>query len=133
MDKLKFPKILSRASSKVITFNIIFVLVFLNIWDFIVSRELINAMVLGIIMFAPVTIMWKLNSFKASMLATLYSIFLSFVLAVFFAEGYQGGTGWLLKLGFWLPYLVVAVVNALWGLRIYSKYKEKIEASLNES
>lgn len=109
----------------IVKFNLFFVLVFLNIWDFIISRELLNASVLGIIMFAPATILWLIDSFKAAMLGTLYSLFLAAVLAVFFVEGYQGGTGWLIKISFWLPYLVVAVVNAVIGLRIYGKHKRK--------
>lgn len=109
----------------IVKFNLLFVLVFLNIWDFIISREFFNASILGIIMFAPATILWFIDSFKAAMLATLFSLFLAAILAVFFVEGYYGGAGWLVKLSFWLPYLAVAVVNAIWGLRIYGKHKRK--------
>lgn len=109
----------------IVKFNLLFVLVFLNIWDFVISREFLNASVLGIIMFTPATILWLIDSFKAAMLGTLYSLFLATVLAVFFVEGYYGGAGWFVKISFWLPYLAAAVVNAVWGLRIYGKHKRK--------
>lgn len=124
--RLRFLKLFGKSRSNIVKFNLIFVFIFLNIWDFVISREFLNAMVLGIVMFGPVTVLWFVNSFKVSMLATLYSIFLTTVLSVFFIEGYQGGAGWFLKISFWSPYLVVAFVNAFWGLRIYSKHKIKI-------
>lgn len=114
-----------KSAPFIVKFNLLFVLVFLNIWDFMISREFLNASVLGIIMFAPATILWVIDSFKAAMLGTLYSLFLAAVLAVFFIEGYESEVGWFFKISFWLPYLAAAVVNAVWGLRIYGKYKRK--------
>lgn len=116
-----------KNSLDIVKFNLIFVFVFLNIWDYIISGQLFNAMVLGLVMFGPVTFLWSVKSFKAYMLATLYSIFLSSVLTVFFVEGYEPGASWFLKMSFWLPYLVIAIVNAFWGLRIYSKYRTKLK------
>lgn len=120
-------KFFGKIGSNIVKFNLVFVFVFLNVWDFIISRQLFNAMVLGVVMFGPVTILWAIKTFKASMLATLYSIFLSSMLAVFFVEGYEPGASWFLKMSFWLPYLIVAVINAFWGLRIYSKYRTKLK------
>ncbi len=130
---MKFSKFVKRSNLDIVRFNLVFVFIFLNIWDVIISRQLFNAMVLGIVMMAPTTILWTVKSFKASMLATLYSIFLSSVLTVFFVEGYEAGTGWFIKISFWLPYLAVSMINAFWGLRIYSKYKAKLKRSFNES
>lgn len=123
---MKLGRFLKKKKGSIFKFNLIFVFIFLNMWDFVISRQLFNAMVLGIVMFAPVTFLWAIRSFKASMLATLYAIFLSSTLAVFFIEGYEAGPGWILKISFWLPYLVVAIVNAFWGLKIYSKHKAKL-------
>lgn len=130
---MKIGKLFKKLKLDIVRINLIFVFVFLNIWDVIISRQLFNAMVLGIVMLAPVTILWSIKSFKASMLATMYAIFLSSVLTVFFVEGYEPGTGWFIKMSFWLPYLAVMVINAFWGLRIYSKYKSKLKRSFNAS
>lgn len=124
---MKISKFFKKNRLNIFKFNLIFVFVFLNIWDFIISRQLFNAMVLGIVMLGPVTFLWTIRSFKASMLATLYSIFLSSVLTVFFVEGYEPGVSWFLKMSFWLPYLVIAIINAFWGLKIYSKYRTKLK------
>lgn len=126
---MNLGKFFKKARFSIFKFNLIFVFVFLNIWDFIISRQLFNAMVLGVVMFGPVTFLWSVKSFKAYMLATLYSIFLSSMLAVFFVEGYEPGASWFLKMSFWLPYLVIAIVNAFWGLRIYSKHKAKLKVA----
>lgn len=130
---MNLSKLFKKTKIDIVRFNLIFVFIFLNIWDIIISRQLFNAMVLGVVMLAPVTILWTIKSFKASMLATLYAIFLSAVLSVFFVEGFEPGTGWFIKISFWLPYLAVSAINAFWGLRIYSKYKSKLKRSFNES
>lgn len=123
---MKLGDFFKKKKESILRFNLIFIFIFLNIWDYAISRQLFNAMILGIVMFAPLTFLWSIKSFKISMLATLYAIFLSSTLAVFFVEGYEAGTGWILKISFWLPYLVVAIVNAFWGLQIYSKHKAKL-------
>ena len=119
-------KFFGKKAQSILKFNLVFIFIFLNVWDFLISRQLFNAMVLGIIMFAPLTFLWAVKSFKVSMLATFYAILLSSTLAVFFIEGYEAGSGWILKISFWLPYLLVAIVNAFWGLKIYSKHKAKL-------
>lgn len=126
---MKLSKLFKKNNLNIVKFNLFFVFVFLNIWDYIISRQLFNAMVLGIVMFAPVIFLWSIKSFKTSMLATLYSIFLSSVLSVFFVEGYEAGAGWFVKISFWLPYLLAAVINAVWGLRIYAKYKTRLKVA----
>lgn len=130
---MNLSKLFKKTKIDIVRFNLIFVFIFLNIWDVIISRQLFNAMVLGVVMLAPVTILWTIKSFKASMLATMYAIFLSSVLSVFFVEGFEPGTGWFIKISFWLPYLAVSIINAFWGLRIYSRYKSKLKRSFNES
>lgn len=106
--------------------NLIFIFIFLNIWDFAVSREFINAMLIGAIMFGPAAFLWVVGTLRAISLMTLLSIFEFVVMLVFIAEGFElGGAATTLKSIFWLPYLLMAAVNAFWGLRIYSEYREK--------
>lgn len=126
---MKISELLKNNRLNIVKFNLIFVFVFLNIWDFIISRQLFNAMVLGVVMFGPVIFLWSVKSFKVSMLATLYSISLSSILTVFFVEGYEAGAGWFLKIIFWFPYLIVGFINAFWGLRIYSKHKTRLKVA----
>lgn len=126
---MKISKLLKKNNLNIVKFNLIFVFIFLNVWDFIISRQLFNAMVLGVVMFGPVIFLWSIKSFKTSMLATLYSIFLSSVLTVFFVEGYEPGASWLIKTSFWMPYLFTSVINAIWGLSIYAKYKTRLKVA----
>ena len=112
--------------------NLLFVLVFLNIWDYVTSKELFNAMVLGIFIFGIPMILWFWGSFRAVMLNTLVSILESVILVVFILQSFElaGFSTGVSKSFFWFPYLLLAIFNALWGLRIYSKNKEKIEATI---
>ena len=107
--------------------NVLFVLVFLNIWDFIISRQIFNAMVLGIFLFSVPALLWLVGSFRAAMLNTLISIFEFTILLVFVLESFELGgamTGASKSL-FWFPYLLLAAFNAFWGLRIYAKSVHK--------
>jgi hypothetical protein len=113
--------------------NLVFVLVFLNIWDYVISRELFNAMILGIFIFGIPMVLWFWGSFRAVMLCTLVSILESVILVVFIMQAFElaGFSTGVSKSLFWFPYLLLAIFNALWGLRIYSKNKNKVEAELN--
>ncbi|MBI2012298.1 hypothetical protein HYS90_00015 [Candidatus Curtissbacteria bacterium] len=107
--------------------NLLFIFIFLNIWDFLVSREFFNAMALGIVMFGPATILWLVATVRAAALVTLISIFEFMMLAVFVVEGFElGGAATTLKSLFWIPYLLMAGVNSFWGLKIYSESREKV-------
>ena len=112
--------------------NLLFVLVFLNIWDYVISKELFNAMILGIIIFGIPMILWFWGSFRAVMLDTLVSILESVILVVFVMQSFElaGFSTGVSKSLFWFPYLLLAIFNALWGLRIYSRNKEKIDATI---
>ena len=106
--------------------NLLFIFIFLNIWDFVVNRAIFNGMVLGVLMFGPAIFLWIVGTVRAAALITLISIFEFVVMAVFIAEGFElGGIGSTLKSIFWLPYLVMAGFNSFWGLKIYSKYRER--------
>ena len=119
MSKLK---LLSK-TRWILHVNLLFVLVFLNIWDFVTSKEIFNAMALGIFLFGIPALLWFICSFRAAMLNTLISIFEFTILLVFVLESFELGgamTGASKSL-FWLPYLLLAAFNAFWGLRIYAK------------
>lgn len=124
-------KLLSK-THWILQVNLLFVLVFLNIWDYVTSKELFNAMVLGIFIFGIPMILWFWGSFRAVMLNTLVSILESVILVVFILQSFElaGFSTGVSKSFFWFPYLLLAIFNALWGLRIYSKNKEKIEATI---
>ena len=108
--------------------NLIFVFVFLNIWDYAVNRDFFNGMILGILMFSPAIFLWLVGTVRASALITLISTLEFLVLAVFLFQGLElSGFKSFLETSFWLPYLVVAGVNGFFGLKIYSEYREQKE------
>lgn len=104
--------------------NLIFIFIFLNIWDFVVARQFINAMIIGAFMFGPAAFLWFVGNLRAAALITLISIFEFMMLTVFVIEGFElGGLATTLKSVFWLPFLVMAAINSFWGLKIYSEAK----------
>ena len=104
--------------------NLLFIFVFLNIWDFVVNRVFFNGMVLGVLMFGPTAFLWLIGTLRAIALIILVSIFEFMVMLIFIAEGFElGGVGSTLKSIFWLPYLILAGLNSFWGLKIYSEKK----------
>lgn len=111
----------------VLKLNLIFVFIFLNIWDYATSREILNAMILGLAMFSIPMFLWYTGNFKAIMLNTLFSILEFMILLIFIVQSFELGgalTGASKSL-FWFPYLTLAGLNALMGLRIYAKRKVK--------
>ena len=105
--------------------NLFFIFIFLNIWDFVVSGEFINAMLIGIIVFGLPALLWFVGTIRATVALTVLSIFEFMVLAVFLIEGFNlSGSGVSLKTLFLLPYLVMTGINGYWGLSIYSVYKD---------
>lgn len=106
--------------------NLIFIFVFLNIWDFVVSRSFLSAMLIGIMMFGPAVLLWFLGKFRGIALITIISILEFMVMGTFVLEGFQlSGASYSLKSLYWLPFLVMAGINAFWGLKIYSDSKER--------
>lgn len=121
MDKFKF-----LSKRKILKTNLIFIFVFLNIWEFILSRELFNGMIFGLVMFGPIAFLWFLKTLRASMLATFISVFEVTVLSVFVIEGFEfGGALAAAKSIYWIPYLVMAVGNMVVGLKIYGSFKSR--------
>lgn len=121
MDKFKF-----LSKGKILKTNLIFIFIFLNVWEFILSRELFNGMIFGLLMFGPVAFLWFMKTLRASMLATFVSIFEVTILSVFVIEGFEfGGALAAVKSVYWLPYLAMATVNMVVGLKIYADFKEK--------
>lgn len=127
-------KITGKFEKNLVRINLVFVLIFLNIWDYLVSREFLNGMILGILMFGPATFLWFVATVRSAALITLISLFEFVVMLVFVLEGFElSGSDTTLKSLFWLPYLLMAAVNGFWGLKIYSQYREKkIKASVDQ-
>lgn len=106
--------------------NLLFIFVFLNIWDFALNRTFFNGMILGVIMFGPICFLWFLKRFRAVVLITLISIFEFMIMFVFVWEGFElSGASYSFKSIFWLPFLIAAGINGFWGLKIYSDVKGK--------
>ncbi len=113
-------------AKKLFKTNLIFIFIFLNIWDFVVNRSFFNGMAIGFIMFGPSTLLWFIGKHRAAALITLISIFEFMMMAIFVSEGFGiGGLETTLKSIFWVPYLFMAGINGFFGLRVYSKGKHK--------
>ena len=123
VDLLQFKGKLSKRLTKA---NLLFMFVFLNIWDFAINRIFFNGMVLSVVMFGPIVFLWYLGKFRAVVLLTLLSIFEFVVMLIFVLQGFElGGLAITLKSVFWIPYLLMAGVNMVFGLKIYAEAKEK--------
>ena len=126
-----FLKLTKDRERNYVKINLIFIFIFLNIWDFAVNRSFFNGMILGILMFAPAVFLWFVSTVRATAFVTLISIVEFVIIAIFLAEGFElGGISVTPKTIFWLPYLVAAGVNGFWGLTIYSQFRERKEAEI---
>ena len=106
--------------------NLIFIFIFLNIWDFVAAREFLNGMVLGIFLFGPAAFLWFVSTLRAAVAITLLSLVEFVILLVLVLEGLKFGVvGPNLRSLFWVPYLVIAGLNGFWGLSIYSDFRER--------
>ena len=124
MKNLKdFLKVGKKVEKRLFFLNLLFIFVFLNIWDFAVNQAFFNGMIIGVVMFAPVVFLWFLSRFRATVLLTLLSIFEFVVMLVFVLEGFELGGSLSVKSVFWLPFLILSGVNMVVGLNIYSKIK----------
>jgi len=132
MKVIEFIKFSDRFEKNPVKINLLFIIIFLNIWDWAISREFFNGMVLGFVMFGPAIFLWLVGTVRAAALVTLISIFEFALMTVFVLEGFElGGAATSLKSIFWLPYLLMAGVNGFWGLKIYSEYREKKNKKAN--
>ena len=119
-------KFANSAEKRLTQINLLFIFVFLVIWDFANNKQFLNAMTLGAVIFGPMALLWFVGTFRAVALIVLISIFQFMVLLVFIAEGFElSGLDSTLKSIFWIPYLIMAGVNGFWGLKIYSYVKER--------
>ncbi len=106
--------------------NLIFISIFLNVWDFFLNRMIFNGMITGVFMFGLTTFLWLFSSIRAAALITLISVLEFGVMLVFVGEGLAlGGTTFSLKSAFFLPFLAWSGVNGYWGLKRYYAFKEK--------
>lgn len=118
-------KFANTAEKRLTQINLLFIFVFLVIWDFVNNKQLFNAATLGIVMFGPAAFLWFVGTLRAVALVVLASFFEFMVMLVFIAEGFElAGFESTLKSIFWIPYLFLAAINGFWGLKIYSEYKE---------
>ena len=53
MKVIKFIKIYGRFEKNLAKINLFFIFIFLNLWDYLISREFFNGMILGLVMFGP--------------------------------------------------------------------------------
>lgn len=119
--KIKKPSF-SESAKFNLNFNLVFIFLFLNVWDYALNRTFLNGMFLGLFMFAPAVVLWFLNRFKGVVLLTIISIFEFMGMLVFVWEGFElSGIGYSSKSIYWIPFMLVAGLNAFWGLAIYSK------------
>ncbi len=122
----KFLKMTRNPKRNLVKINLLFIFIFLNIWDFLISRGFLNGMILGIVMFGPAFFLWFVGTFRAIALVTLISIFEFMMILVFVLQGFElGGASSTLKSIYWIPFLALAGVNTYWGLKIYSETREK--------
>ena len=119
-------KFANSAEKRLVQLNLLFIFVFLVIWDFANNKQFLNAMTFGAVIFGPMAFLWFVGTFRAVALIVLISIFQFMVLLVFIAERFElSGLDSTLKSVFWLPYLLMAGINGFWGLKIYSEIKDK--------
>lgn len=115
-----------KYSKNLLKINLIFIFIFLNIWDFIISRSFLSAMIIGFVMFGPSAFLWQVGKFRAVALVTLISILEFMIMGTFVLEGFQlSGASYSLKSLWGLPFLIMAGVNAFWGLKVYSQMKRQ--------
>ena len=108
----------------ILKINLLFIFVFSNIWEFVLTGELFNGMILSFFLFGPSVFLWYVKSVRAAMLVTLISIFEVTLLVVFISQGFAlVGLVASVKLISWLPYLIMAGFNAIVGLRVYARHK----------
>ncbi|MBI2327034.1 hypothetical protein HYU92_01840 [Candidatus Curtissbacteria bacterium] len=123
-------KLTGKRKMNLLKINLLFIFIFLNIWDFVISREFINGMAFGLVMFGPVAFLWFMGTIKSVALLTLISIFEFTLLSIILVEGFELGQGITAKSLFWSPYFLMAAVNGFWGLKIYSEFKEEKELKI---
>ena len=106
--------------------NLVFIFLFLNLWDLVINKILFNGMVMGVFMFGPTAFLWLFGSIRSAAVVTLISIAEFMVMLVFVGEGVElGGTVLSFKSVFFVPFFIWAGVNGYWGLKRYYDFKEK--------
>lgn len=119
---MKFLKF--RTPKDIFAANLLFIFVFLNIWDFAVSRKIFNAMPIGIIIFSVPAILWLVGKMWSIAMLTLISVVQFLIIGVLLLQGIQiSGAGITTKTFFFLPFLAMTVLNMVWGLKFYGKFR----------
>lgn len=122
-----------KDSGQMVKINLLFIFIFLNIWDFALNRVLFNGMIIGAVMFLPAVFLWFVENLRAIALLTLISILEFTVILVFVLEGFElGGGETSVKSIFWIPYLIMAGTDGYFGLKNYWENKGKRGQALGD-
>ena len=71
MKVIKFIKIYGRFEKNLAKINLFFIFIFLNLWDYLISREFFNGMILGLVMFGPAVFLWFVGTVRAAALVMI--------------------------------------------------------------
>jgi len=118
---LKFKK-----PKDIVIVNVLFVIVFLNAWDIAISHKIFNSMAIGIFLFSPPAILWLVSKIWSIALLTLISFVQFIMISVLLLQGIEvSGIGITSKTIFFTPFLVMNILNMVWGLKFYTNFKTR--------
>src|SRR3989344_7623198 len=101
--------------------NLLFVIVFLNAWDILISHKIFNSMAIGIFLFSAPAILWLAAKIWSIALLTLISFVQFIMISVLLLQGIEvSGVGITSKTIFFTPFLLMNALNMIWGLKFYT-------------
>lgn len=111
--KIKKPK-------NIFVVNLLFVFVFLNAWDLAISHKIFNSMAIGVFLFSAPAVLWLVSKRWSIALLTLISFVQFVMILVLLLQGIEvSGFGITSKTIFFMPFLLMNVLNMVWGLKFY--------------
>lgn len=115
MKFLKFKK-----PKDIFVVNLLFVFVFLNVWDLVISHKIFNSMAIGVFLFSVPAFLWLVSKIWSVALLTLISFVQFVIIAVLLLQGIEvSGFGITSKTVFFTPFLLMNALNMIWGLKFY--------------
>lgn len=119
MKFLKFKK-----PKDIFVVNLLFVLIFLNVWDLVISHKIFNSMAIGIFLFSAPALLWLVSKIWSIALLTLISFVQLVMISVLLLQGIEvSGLGITSKTIFFTPFLAMNGLNMVWGLKFYTNFK----------
>ena len=116
-----------KATKDIFAANLLFIFVFLNLWDLAISHRIFNAMAIGVFIFSGPAVLWLIGKLWAIAIVTLVSFMEVLIIAVMLLQGIQiSGADITLKTIFFAPFLVMACINMVLGLRFYTKGRKAV-------